>query len=124
MFDYLYYRFYLLGKLVGNQDEPKSKAMYMFMVFQAWNLLTLLILFERITKLIKSEINPVYGIPASAIVIFLNFILLYKRHNSIAKKFELESNQQKKMGFILLTAYIIISIFSFFLVLPTRNING
>lgn len=70
MFDYLYYRFFLLGKLIGHQGEPKSKAMYIFIVFQLCNLVTLIILANRIGNIITVNLTPVYGVIGAAVLIF------------------------------------------------------
>jgi hypothetical protein len=118
MFDYLYYRFYLVGKLVGNQDEPKSKAMYCFLVFQLFNLFTIAMFGADLGFIPHVILYPIHGIIITGILIALNYFYFYKRNQKIQNKFKNENNRQKKFGFIILAVYVIITALLFYLCLP------
>ncbi len=121
MFDYLYYRFYLLGKLVGNQDEPKSKAMYLFLVFQIINLFSLAMLAAKFGFIISGDIPLTIVAAFGIFIIILNYFIFYRRHDSIAVKYITESKKQRERGFVILATYILVTAIAVFLVLPSKK---
>jgi hypothetical protein len=114
---FLYYRFYLAGKLIGDQSIPKNKAISLFLVFQMINILSFFLLLGNYgIKL--GELRPFHGIIFFCIMAGINFWYFFKKHDQIETKYHLENSYERRKGFFYLAAYIGFTIFFFVFSLP------
>jgi hypothetical protein len=120
MINNLYYRFYLAGKIVGDQSIPKNKAVSLFMVFQMVNVLSLFLLLGKYgIKL--GELRPLHGIIFFCTMAGIIFWYFFKKHDEIEAKYNFESSYERKKGFFYLAAYIGFTIALFVFSLPEKH---
>lgn len=110
-----------MGKLVGNQDELKSKAMYMFIVFQLFNLFTIAMFSANNDFIPHVILYPIHGVIISIFIIIINYFIFYRRHDSIAVKYITESKKQRERGFVALATYILVTAIAVLLLLPSKK---
>lgn len=117
IFEYLYYRFYLVGSMIGYQNNPPAKGTYLFLMFQITNLASIIIAPIKFGCSLPFEVKTIHGIILAFLLIFLNERFLLKRHKIISVKYENESDLQKNKGYWVLAIYVCISIISLLMIL-------
>lgn len=117
-FEYLYFQFYAFGTKIGNQDEPNIKAMYLFLITQTLNFLTL-IFWLTSSKVIPKLIEPgLVFIPIGILLWILNYYFLARRYKKIIGKFQSDISWKKMCGFVILLLYVAISVVLLCIALP------
>ena len=113
---YLYFRFYIDFKRVKTNTNPAFNAILGFSMFQMMNLASLYILYKYLTKSSFVSISEniyedskMFALIFGGLLLGFNYIFLYKKRDLIFKKYDDESIEKRKQGFIVLLLYCIIS---------------
>jgi len=110
---YIYFRIWNLFRSIPTNNTPAANAIFLLSIIQFMNILTVIGILSSYLHFQLNQIDEHVLIFFSIIVgLFLyvvNFLLLYKRRETIDKKYSNESHQMKVIGLIILCSYFILS---------------
>jgi uncharacterized membrane protein len=115
--NYIYYRFYLAGRLIGDQSIPKNKAISLFMVFQMMNVLCILFVLTSF-EIRLGELTPIHALIFFILLAAINFAYFFKTHQKIERKYKDENHYAKRKGYIILIIYLLVSVVALIVSLP------
>jgi amino acid transporter len=117
---YLYYTLYRNLLKVKINSIPAYSAILLMMLFEFFNIFTVLQLFPvtlQIFPKTKNEGELSYVV-VGIILLIINYFLLYKNVANLSHKYRNESEKKKLRGTILLCCYAILSVVSLLWTMP------
>ena len=115
MIDYLYYRFYRLWLHSSLAEGAVFMAMLLFSVILSTNILTVWGILTQYGIGEYPSDTQYYIIEGSLIVLLSGTFFFKKRYRRIITKYENENTMQSKAGAWILTIYIVVTLFGFFI---------
>lgn len=113
---YLYYRIYKALTKVKTNDTPAFNAIILLIALQSFNVLSI---FGIVNYFYKIEFDKqqviIGGISLYILLLFPNYIYLFRKRDEITKRYQNETKPEKTRGIIFLLLYIVITITVFFI---------
>ncbi|MGC3978630.1 MAG: hypothetical protein QM751_10605 [Paludibacteraceae bacterium] len=116
-FEYLYYRIYKQLKKVKTNDTPAFNALMFLVVLQGLNALSVIGLIDHYMKIsMRKEMVIVFVITLTVLLFIPNFMYFFRRKEQIYKKYENETDKNRKKRSVFVLLYIIISLAFVFII--------
>lgn len=110
---YIYFRIWNLFRSIPTNNTPATNAIFLLSIIQFMNILTVIGILSSYLHIQLNQIDEhvliFFSIIIGLLLYVVNFLLLYKRRETIEKKYSNESHQMKVIGLIILCSYFILS---------------